>query len=395
MPLYDAQIRRDVHAGAKKRLWDGQGLYLVLRPSGRHWWRLDYRWLGTRKTLSLGTYPTVTIAKAREKRGAIKRQLSDGRDPSLARANERRTRRHAAAQTFERVGREWLNRQHQVFAERTYTKTKYLLERYAFPDIGKLAIASVEPPAILALLQPIEERGRRETAHRVKQICGQILRYAVVTGRATRDATADLRGALLPVQTVSHPAVTDPKAIGALMRAIAGLHGSLVVTTALELCARLFVRPGELRSMAWADLDLAAKLWRIPAEKMKMKQPHLVPLPTQAVALLTKLRSFGRGGLLVFPSARTTKRPMSDNTLNACLRRLGYGQEEMVAHGFRSIASTRLNELGWAPDLIELQLAHRDPNTVRAVYNRSQRLDERAAMMQAYSDELDRLRDLA
>ena len=290
------------------------------------------------------------------------------------------------------VAREWLDKHRAKFARATVAKIEWLFEGYLFPQLGARPMAEIEPPELLAALQRIEQRGRHETAHRTKQIAGQVFRFGIATGRAVRDPSADLKGALSPVVTTHHAAVTTPAAIGALLRAIEDFRGSFPVWQALRLAPLVFVRPGELRKAEWTEIELDAGLWRIPAERMKTRKAHLVPLARQAVTLLRELHPLTGRGKYVFPSIRTQTRPMSDNTLNAALRRLGYGQDEMTAHGFRALASTRLNEMGYRPDVIERQLAHVEKDQVRSAYNRAEHLSERRTMMQEWADYLDGLR---
>ena len=267
-----------------------------------------------------------------------------------------------------------------------------MVTEFVLPHIGSRAIHKITPADVLAALRPIEARGKHETAHRTKQYVGQIFRYAVATSRAERDTTADLRGALTPATTKNHAAVTDPAAIGALLRAIDSYRGQPVTHAALKLAPLVFVRPGELRQAEWSEINVDAAEWRIPGERMKMGELHIVPLATQAIEILRGMLSLTGTGRFAFPSLRTNDRPMSENTINAALRRLGYSTDEMTAHGFRAMASTCLNEQGWHPDLIELQLAHAERNKVRAAYNRATRLAERKAMMQVWADYLDKLR---
>lgn len=392
--LTDAQIRRLKPRAKAYKASDRKGLYLLIQLTGARWWRFDYRHAGKRKTLSLGVYDDVSLAAARKKLGDVRAQVAAGRDPSVERRLEARRREFQARNSFEVVAREWLEKHKAKLAPATVTKITWLFEGYLFPQIGSRPIAEIEPPDLLDALQRIEARGRMETAHRTKQIAGQVFRYAIVTHRAKRDPSADLQGALAPVVTRHHAAVTDPGAIGELLRAIEGFTGSFPVWQALRLAPLVFVRPGELRKAEWTEIDLEAALWRIPATKMKTRRAHLVPLSKQAVAILRELHPLTGRSRYVFPSNRSTTRPMSDNTLNASLRRLGYGNGDMTAHGFRSMASTRLNEMGgWKPDIIERQLAHVESDTTRAAYNRAEYLDERRTMMQAWADHLDALRD--
>jgi integrase len=333
-------------------------------------------------------YPTVGLKRAREKREAARALLADGVDPK----RRRQTERLSQALTLELIGREWLALQQHKLAAVTLSKARWMLESFIFPSLGRHPIGTITPPDLLMELRKIEATGAHETAMRTKQRVGQIYRYAIATGRAERDITADLRGALAPGVTVNRAALTDPAKVAGLLRAIDGYQGDPVTCAALKLAPLVFVRPGELRAAEWDELDLEAAEWRIPGTKMKMREPHLVPLSTQAVAILRGLAPLTGNGRYLFPSLRTRERPMSNNTLNAALRRLGYSGEEMTSHGFRTTASTLLNEQGFPPDVIELQLAHKERNKVRAAYNRAQRLEERRKMMQAWADYLDGLR---
>ncbi len=316
--------------------------------------------------------------------------MAAGIDPS----RERQEAREAAVQamTFGEVADEWLERQQHVLAPVTFEKATWMLKTLVGPWLGKRPIAEIEPPELLSVLRRIESRGKHETAHRTKQRCGQVFRYAIATGRAHRDPSADLRDALTPVRSQHRAAVTHPEQVGELLNAIDGFDGTFVVRSALQLAPLVFVRPGELRRAEWSEVDLDAAEWRIPAERMKMREAHIVPLSTQAVAILQELRPLTEHSRYVFPSIRTITRPMSDGTINAALRRLGYDSDQHVGHGFRAMASTLLNEMGWAPDVIERQLAHAPRNKVRAAYNRAQHLAERRKMMQAWADFLDGLR---
>lgn len=384
---------RNAKPGDKlRRLFDGRGLYLEITPSGARYWRLKYRHAGKEKRLALGVYPAVSLAKAREKREEARAVLSEGRDPAAERKARKARALLSAATTFEGVAREWLATQKKKLAAVTYAKAESTLTANVFPWIGATPIAEIEAPDLLAVLKRVEARGANETAHRLKARVGQVFRYAIAHGTATRDPSADLRGALVPVVSRSHAAITDPDKVADLLRALDSYQGQLVTRSALRLAPLLFVRPGELRRAEWAQIDLDAGEWRIPAHKMKMREAHVVPLPTQAVAILRELQPLTGRGRYVFPGLRTSGEPMSENTVNAALRRLGYDKTTMTGHGFRAMASTRLNELGWAPDVIERQLAHAERNKVRAAYNRAQYMAERRTMMQAWADYLDGLR---
>lgn len=390
VPLSDARIRRTKAGATPVRLSDGDGLFLLAQPSGSALWRFDYILQGRRSTLSFGAYPEVSLALARQRRAEVRAKVAAGIDPS----RERREAREAAVQamTFAEVADEWLERQKHVLAAVTFEKATWMLKSLVNPWLGKRPIAEIEPPELLSVLRRIESRGKHETAHRTKQRCGQVFRYAIATGRAQRDPSADLRDALTPVRSQHRAAVTHPEQVGELLNAIDGYHGSFVVRAALQLAPLVFVRPGELRKAEWSEIDLDAAEWRIPAERMKMREAHIVPLSTQAVAILQELRPLTEHSRYVFPSIRTITRPMSDGTINAALRRLGYDSDQHVGHGFRAMASTLLNEMGWAPDVIERQLAHAPRNKVRAAYNRAQHLAERRKMMQVWADFLAGLR---
>lgn len=388
MALTDIKIRNTPPQIKPLKLFDSGGLFLIVNPNGSRWWRLKYRILGKEKLISLGVYPLITLAKARERRDDARRRIADGIDPSA----ERRAVKAANEDTFESIAREWLATREHGLAPITVFKTKWMLESFIYPDLGSRPIRGITAPDILGALRAIAARGRHETARRTKQKCGQVFRYAIATGRASHDVTADLRGALAPVVSQNHAAITDPVKIGALLRAIDGYSGQIVTGYALRLAPMVFVRPGELRQAEWSEFDLDGATWRIPAAKMKMREEHIVPLAPQALALLRELHTLTGRGRFLFNSLRTSQRPMSENTINAALRRLGYSNEEMTGHGFRALASTCLNEQGWSPDLIELQLAHSDKDRIRAVYNRSKKLPERRRMMDAWADYLDTLR---
>jgi len=394
MRLSDVAIRKAKPTTRPVKLADGAGLYLLLNPTGSKLWRWKYRMAGKEKLLALGAYPDVSLAEARNACAEARRLLAQGIDPSAARKQAKQAKAEAAAiaaDTFEAVAREWMER--QDVAEVTASKTRWLLEAFLFPEIGARPIAEVTPRELLAALRRIEESGRLETARRAKIKAGQVFRYAVLEGKAETDPTAALRGALKAPRNRHHAAITDPARMGELLRAIEGFSGQPVTHAALKLAPLVFVRPGELRQAEWAEIDLDEALWRIPAGRMKMKAAHLVPLSAQAVAILRELQALTGSGRYVFPSLRTASRPMSENTVNAALRRLGYSGNEMTGHGFRSMAATRLNEMGWNPDAIERQLAHAESNKVREAYTHAaQYLEERTRMMQAWADYLDGLR---
>jgi integrase len=359
-----------------------------VNPNGSRWWRLKYRVAGREKLLSLGVYPDVPLKRAREKRDDARRLVADGIDPSA----QRQAVKAAQRDSFEAVAREYFEVKRKALAPTTFEKRVKRFEDFIFPYLGKKPIGSITAPEFLAAIKRVETRGIHETAHRLRSEGGQIFRYAIATGRAERDVCADLRGALAPVVVRNHPAITDPARIGELLRAIDGYHGQPATECALKLAPLVFVRAGELRKAEWSEFDLDGAEWRIPAKRMKMREQHMVPLSRQAVALLRELHPITGSGKYVFPSSVHADRPISENTVNASLRRLGFPGDEMTGHGFRSMASTCLNEQGWSPDVIELQLAHAERDEVRGAYNRAQRLADRRKMMQAWADYLDSLR---
>lgn len=380
------------HASPGK-LFDGGGLYLDVRENGARYWRMKYRHGGRERLLALGVYPEVSLAEARKRRDEARATLREGSDPAAARRAERRQAMLAAENTFEAIAREWLAKQQEALAPATYAKACWTLEELVFPWLGARPVAELTAPDVLDVLRRIEARGAHETAHRTKQRIAQVFRYAIATGRARHDPAADLRGALAPVVSKSRAAITDADGVGDLLRALDGYSGQFVTRCALRLAPLVFARPGEIRRAEWAEFDLDRAEWRIPASKMKMREEHIVPLSAQAVAVLRELHPLTGQGRYLFPSLRSAREPMSENTINAALRRLGFDKHTMTAHGFRALASTRLNELGWAPDVIERQLAHAERNKVRAAYNRAQYLAERRKMMQAWADYLDALRE--
>ncbi|MFC7516591.1 tyrosine-type recombinase/integrase [Herbaspirillum sp. GCM10030257] len=394
MALTDTFLRRVKHSGASAgdKHSDGHGLYLLVKAAGKYW-RMNYRFAGKQKTLALGVYPDVSLAKARQRRDKARTQLAEGVDPSQAKRDEKRTKTLAAAQTFEAVAREWLRKTEANREASTHGKVTTWLEKDVFPFIGSKPICTIGPRDVLLTVRTMEARGAIDSAHRVKQICGQVFRFAVATGSAERDVTADLRGALAAVPRTNYAAITDPKQVGDLMRSIHAYRGHPYAVAALKLTPLVFVRPGELRGAEWAEIDLDAAEWRIPGRKMKMGVDHIVPLSTQAVEILRGIQSLTGQGKYVFPSVRTRERCLSENTLNAALRSMGYAKEVMTAHGFRAMARTIMDELlGERIDLIEHQLAHavKDPNG--RAYNRTAHLPARREMMQRWANYLDKLR---
>ena len=386
--LSEAKIRASRPKERAYKVFDERGLFLLVTPTGGRLWRFRYRLGGVEKLLTLGAYPDVPLKRAREKREDARKLVADGIDPSAKRQAERATQ----VETFEAIAKEWLELQRKSLAAETIGILGARLKSFLYPYVGSRPIASITAQEFLGALRRIEARGKHETAHRVRSLARRVFRYAVATGRAQHDVAADLKDALAPVKSRNFASVTEPARVGELLRAIDGYSGQPITALALKLAPLVFVRPGELRGAEWSEFDLEGAEWRIPAARMKMGEQHIVPLSRQAVAILRELHILTGSGRYVFPSLLSAERPMSDNTINAALRRLGYGSDEQTGHGFRSMASTLLNEQGFPPDVIELQLAHFERNKVRAAYNRAQRLDERRKMMQALADYLGMLR---
>lgn len=389
--LTDTAIRKAKPADKPQRMADGGGMYLEVAPSGGKWWRLKYRFGGKEKRLSLGTYPDTGLSEARDKRDEARKLLAAGVDPGEQRKAEKAANEERAANSFEVIAREWLGKQTWVASYRV--KVEAWMANDVYPYVGGRPVAELSAPDFLRVARRIEERGAIESAHRVMQTSGQIMRYAIATGRADRNPVTDLKGAIAAPEERHHAAITDPVELGGLLRAIEGYAGGAATRAALKLSALLFVRPGELRHAEWKEIDLDAGEWNIPAGKMKQRQPHLVPLCEQALAILRELHPLTGRGQYVFPGGRSPRRPMSNNAINAALRRMGFGTDTMTAHGFRATARTILDEvLGYRPDFIEHQLAHavKDPNG--RAYNRTAHLAERRKMMQGWADYLDGLR---
>lgn len=390
MPLSSPAVRNAKLEDKPYKLADEKGMYLLVTQTGKYW-RFNYRFRGKQKTLALGVYPDVTLANARTKRDEARRLLANDVDPGTLNKLARRAAKAIVENSFEFVAREWHAKHAPNWAASHGDKVIRRLELDVFPWLGSRPINEITAPELLTVLRRIESRGALDTAHRAHQNCGQVFRYAVATGRAERDPSGDLRGALPPVKQAHYSSITDPKAIGELLRAINGYQGSYISKSALQLAPLVFVRPGELRQAEWTEINFETAEWRIPAEKMKMRAVHIVPLASRAVAILRELQALTGDGRYVFPGARTNGRPMSENTVNAALRRLGYEKDQMTGHGFRSMASTLLNEQGWNRDAIERQLAHGERDSIRAAYNYAEHLPERRKMMQAWADYLDAL----
>ena len=394
MTLTDTAVRNAKAKDKPYKLGDAGGLFLLVQPTGGKLWRLKYRVDGKEKKLGLGTYPGVSLGEARKRRDAAKVELSAGKDPGIEKVRRKAQARIAAGNSFETVAAEFINkRAKEGWSASTQAKADYFLG-HLNPVIGKMPVADIMPADLLPILKRAEGKGKLETARRLLQFSSQVFRYAVATTRLTSDPTRDLRGALIAPKPKHHGAIIEPKRVGELLRAINGYDGNHITLYALKLSPHVFVRPGELRHAEWKEIDLDAAVWTIPAEKMKMRKPHHVPLSRQAVELLSSLRGLAsEHAKLVFPSIRSSARPMSENTVNAALRRLGFTGDEMTGHGFRAMASTLLNESGkWHPDAIERALAHQDSDNVRAAYHRGAHWEERVKMAQWWSDYLDMLR---
>lgn len=391
MALTDTTIRTAKPTEKPVKMADSGGLYLLLNPSGSKWWRLDYRFCGKRKTLSMGVYPDVGLKVARERRDAARKQLADGIDPGANRKAQKAATTKRAANSFEIICREWLENKRSNIEEDQYKKALARLEKNVIPWLGGRPIAEITAPEVLTVLRRIDARGARYTAHKVKSEISQCFRYAIATGRAERDPCPDLRGAIPAPKTENRPAITDPMEAGELLRAIDGFKGTFVVKCALEVAPRVFVRPGELRKAEWEHFDLDRAEWRYFIKKTKSH--HLVPLASQVVATLRELHSLTGHGKYVYPG-RDPSRPMSDAAVNAALRRMGYDTKtEICGHGFRAMARTILHEeLHIEPEVIEHQLAHQVPDQNGTAYNRTKFLKDRKVMMQQWADYLDRLK---
>lgn len=393
--LVDTFVRQVKHKGAPagEKHADGGGMYLHVKAAGKYW-RMDYSFAGKRKTLALGVYPAVSLLKARQRREKAKEQLADGIDPGQAKKLEKKAAKLATASTFEAVARAWHSTNVAGRGEATQAKVLTWLEKDVFPHLGALPVREITSQDVLQVSRRMQDRGAQESAHRIKQICGQVLRYAVGEGFAERDVTADIRGNLKPVDKGHYAAITKPEKVGPLLRAIDSYGGHIFAASALKLAPMLFVRPGELRGAEWTEFDLDSGLWEIPKERMKMKEAHVVPLARQAVEILKTLKPVTGHGRFVFPSIRTGERPMSENTINAALRALGYDNTVMTGHGFRAMARTILDEvLGERVDLIEHQLAHAVKDANGRAYNRTAHLPARVEMMQRWADYLEVLKE--
>ena len=398
MPLTDLQIRNAKPRGKPYKMGDSLGLFLLVQPTGGKLWRLKYRMAGKEKKLGLGTYPDGGLSEARKGRDDARALIAQGKDPSLEKQRQKARAHLSAENTFEAIANEYIERKSndgaKPWAERTGAKAEWLKAELS-PSIGRIPITELEPPDILAAVKKIETAGKIETARRALQFVGSVMRYGVATSRVASDPSRDLKDALLTPKVTHRAAILDPVEFGGLLRAIEGYQGNAATHLALQLAPHVFQRPGELRRAEWSEIDFETAVWTIPADKMKMRRAHTVPLSSQSLEILRKAELIREeDAKWVFPSVRTAARPISDNTLNGALRRLGYTKEQATAHGFRATATTLLNESGkWSPDAIERALAHAEKDTVRAAYNRGTYWDERVTMAQWWSDYLDTLRD--
>ncbi|MGN7930534.1 tyrosine-type recombinase/integrase [Sphingopyxis sp. 22461] len=394
MSLTHIQISNAKPMEKAYKMADSEALYLVVQPNGSKLWRMNYRHLGRQKTLYFGSWPEVGIADARGLRDAARKKVAGGIDPAAEKRVARITRKIAADNSFKAIAEEWTAKnEREERSPVTLRKIRWLLG-IANPMIGNRPISEITPQEALAVLRKVEATGRYESARRMRSVLSRVFRYAIATARMDRDVAADLRGALTTPKVKHHAAVTTPKDAGALLRAIDGYAGHEITAIALRLSPHLFVRPGELRKAEWKEIETETAIWSLSAEKMKMRRPHRVPLSRQVLSILEELHALTGHGQYLFPSFRTPLRCMSENTVSAALRRLGYSRDEMTAHGFRATAATLLNEMGiWNPDAIERQLAHLDTSMVRRTYTRGEYWEERVRMMQHWSDYLDQLRD--
>ena len=391
MPLTDTAIRAVKPSENQQKLFDGNGLFLLLAPSGSKIWRFKYRFQGKEKLISFGHYPAVSLKDAREKAVEARKTLGGGIDPSA----ERKASKLQLANSFELVAREWHGKQSLAWSDKHRKKILHDMEKNLFPYIGSRPVGGIMPSELLPVMRRMEDRGAINLAHVMRGVCTNIFRYAVITGRAERDPAADIKGAISTYVRKNRAAITDPMEVGKLLLAIDGYHGSFITRNSLLLLSLTFCRPGEVRYAEWSEFDLEDKLWRIPATRMKMSRDHLVPLSPQAIAILEEMRPYSGSRVYVFPSTREGKPVLTHNVYNNALRSMGIPKEAMCPHGFRAMASTLLNERGYPPDVIERQLAHVPNNQVRAAYNRAEYLPERRKMMDEWAEYLDALRGRA
>jgi integrase len=394
MALNDTIIKAAKPREKNWKLADEKGLYLLITPAGGKLWRLKFRHHAKEKKLSLGAYPEVGLSKARKLRDAAREQLAEGQDPALERKKARFTAKLSAGTSFAAVAKEYIDSKMvgDGRADATITKARWFLEQLE-PAIGTMPLADVDPQMLLAALKKLEAKGRHETAKKCRSFASRVFRYGVATGRCKSDPAQLLQGALIAPKARHYAAILEPTKLGQLLRAIEAFSGSPVTMAALRIAPHVFVRPGELRHAEWSEFDLKGGIWNIPAGKMKARRPHAVPLSKQVRDMLKELRPLTGRGKYVFPSARGASRPMSENTLNASFRRMGFEKDEVTAHGLRATASTMLNESGlWNPDAIERALAHGESNATRGAYHRGLHWNERVEMAQWWSNHLDKLR---
>lgn len=393
-PLNDLTVRTAKPASKAYKLFDGGGLYVEVKPTGSKLWRLKFQHAGKESRLSFGPYPVVSIAQARRMRDEAKAELATGKSPVVAKKARKAEEMALTEHTFGAVFERWYKSQKGNWSKKYGDKLHAMMEKNVIPWLGKRPIIAIEPPDVLKVIRRIEENGFNETAHRALQRTGQVMKFAVSEGIINRDPSADIKGALSPVKTQHMPSVTDPESVAQLIRKFADARGTTTVRCALNLAPLVFTRPGELRQAKWKDIDLDAGVWSIPAGVMKMREPHVVPLSTQAKAILEEMKPLSSHLEHVFPGARDPKKPMSEAAINAALRRLGIDTKtQLTGHGFRAMARTILHErLGFDPDWIEAQLAHKTQSSLGEAYNRTRFIAQRAPMMQAWADYLDKLK---
>jgi integrase len=390
MALTDPAVKNAKPAEKPYKLADGNGMYLLVSPAGAKYWRLKYRYSGKEKVLALGVYPKVTLRDARRRREEARDRLAQGVDPGAARKAGKREARLSASNTFEAVARDWYEVSKGKWSDRHAGAVLRLLERELFPALGSEPIASIEAPQLLDVLRGMERRDVLELASKVRVMAGQVFRYAIVTGRAKQDPSRDLRGAL-KTREQRHYAKLDEADMPEFLARLDAYDGNLITKLAIKLLVLTFVRTGELRGAKWTEFDMEKREWRVPAERMKTRVEHLVPLSDQSLSVLTQLRAISGSREFVFPNEHHPLRPMSENTILFALYRMGY-RGRATGHGFRATASTILNEQGWDPDVIERQLAHKEANKVRAAYHRAEYLSDRKRLLQHWADYIDRQR---
>jgi len=393
MALTDVEAKQALPKDKDYKLSVQSGLYLLVKASGSKYWRMKYRYAGKEKTFSIGVYPNVSLKTAKLESDKARIQLSKGIDPNQIKQTEKSFLKTTHANSFQSVATEWFALTKSRWTKTTADKQLWILEKNLFPWIGSIPIAELKPPHVLKALRRIESRGAMETAHRAKQVAGQVFRYAVASGLIEGDPTRDLSGALAPKKTKHHAAITNPAEVGRLLRDITSYEGTYIVRALLGITPLLFQRPGEIRQMEWQEIDFEKHLWEIPASKMKMKEPHIVPLCEQAIEILQDIHPLTSWGQYVFSNERSRKKPVSDGTVNKALRNMGYTKDQMTAHGFRAMARTLLDEvLEFPPHLIEQQISHAVRDPLGRAYNRTSHLPQRVKMMQIWSDYLDKLK---